>query len=67
MDLSLGQDMVRFRQEVRDFMRTDLPDDIRAAARRQFHIAPDMMRRWQRILHARGWAAPQLLELVPFC
>ena len=58
MDLSLGQDMVRFRQEVRDFMRTDLPDDIRAAARRQFHIAPDMMRRWQRILHARGWAAP---------
>lgn len=58
MDLTLGEDMHRFRQEVRDFMRDELPEDIREAARRQFHINPDMMRRWQRILHDRGWAAP---------
>ncbi|MFC4670883.1 acyl-CoA dehydrogenase family protein [Seohaeicola nanhaiensis] len=58
MDLKLTADHQRFRMEVRAFLQEHLPEDLRQAARRQFHIAPEMMRRWQRILNAKGWAAP---------
>ena len=49
-----------FREEVRDFLADALTPELRRATRRTtsvfFH--PDVSLAWQRILHARGWAAP---------
>lgn len=48
-----------FRAEVREFIRQHLPSDM---ARRSYICSqpPDIddFRRWQRILHDRGWGAP---------
>lgn len=49
-----------FRDEVRAFLADALPDDLRRAASRAtsvFHD-PAISLPWQRILHTRGWAAP---------
>ncbi|MDW3681063.1 acyl-CoA dehydrogenase family protein [Cupriavidus sp. CV2] len=48
----------RFRIEVRDFLRDAVPADIRAATRAHCLVTREQAVRWQRILHARGWAAP---------
>ncbi|MEX0404693.1 acyl-CoA dehydrogenase family protein [Aquibium sp. LZ166] len=58
MDLTPSAEDLAFRQEVRTFIRDNLPADIAETARRSFHIAPDDMRCWQRILYEKGWAAP---------
>lgn len=49
-----------FRDEVRDFLDNALPHDLRDAAIRaaSVFIDPAISLPWQRILHARGWAAP---------
>lgn len=49
-----------FRQEVREFLATSLPDDLRRAARRATSVFQDpaVSLAWQKVLHARGWAAP---------
>ncbi|ARK95731.1 acyl-CoA dehydrogenase [Burkholderia pseudomallei] len=47
-----------FRQEVRHFLGGAVPPDIRAAKRAQCLITREQAARWQRILYARGWAAP---------
>ena len=60
MDTALSPELSAFRDEVRSFIAANLPDDLRRAARRTpsvFHD-PDVSLPWQRILNARGWAAP---------
>ena len=60
MDLELTAADLAFQAEVRAFLAESLTPELRAAGRlatsvfidRQYSIA------WQRILHARGWAAP---------
>lgn len=49
-----------FRDEVRAFLDAALPDDLRRAAARatSVFIDPAVSLPWQRILNARGWAAP---------
>ncbi|AQV96168.1 acyl-CoA dehydrogenase [Cupriavidus necator] len=47
-----------FRHEVRSFLREAVPSDIRAASRAHCLVTREQAVRWQRILHARGWAAP---------
>ncbi len=58
MDLSFTAEHEAFRAEVREWIATVMPPDIRAKAEvdAAFEM-PDMMR-WQRILYERGWAAP---------
>ncbi len=58
MDLSLNAEDRAFREEVRAFFREHLPVDIAEKTRRSFHLHPEDMLRWQRILHEKGWAAP---------
>jgi len=58
MDLNFSPEEEAFRQEVREFARASLPDDIRAMVEDGEHVARDAIVRWQRILHARGWGAP---------
>ena len=47
-----------FREEVRAFFRTALPDDMAETARNGQFLDKDGEKRWQRILYDRGWAAP---------
>ncbi|MDQ3205215.1 MAG: acyl-CoA dehydrogenase family protein [Pseudomonadota bacterium] len=59
MDLNFSQDELAFREEVRQFLATRLPDDIRDRVRRGDDrcVASDIPR-WQKLLHDRGWGAP---------
>lgn len=58
MDLRLTSPQVAFRDEVRSFIETRLPADIRERMRRGHAPRTQDTIRWQRILHERGWAAP---------
>nr|WP_109807526.1 acyl-CoA dehydrogenase family protein [Sphingosinithalassobacter portus] len=60
MELAWNEDELRFRDEVRAFLDANLTDEIRAAGLLMTSVYADHERslEWQRILHARGWAAP---------
>ncbi|HWU74939.1 MAG TPA: acyl-CoA dehydrogenase family protein [Rhodanobacter sp.] len=59
MDLDFSADEQAFRDEVRRFLASELPADIRDRVRRSddSQVKADIPR-WQGILHARGWGAP---------
>jgi alkylation response protein AidB-like acyl-CoA dehydrogenase len=58
MDLNFSPDELAFRDEVRAFIAAQLPDDIRDRVRRGDEADTERdLRRWQRILHAKGWGA----------
>ncbi len=59
MDLDFNQEEQAFRDEVRQFLASELPADIRDRMSRDdaSHIREDITR-WQKILHAKGWGAP---------
>lgn len=51
--------MRAFRQEVRTFVRTNLPDDIRRkVAQERMDLPRADQQRWHKILRAKGWACP---------
>ena len=60
MDLELAPADLAFRDEVRAFLDANLTDALRQAARRATSVFIDKAYSlpWQKILHARGWAAP---------
>ncbi|MEO7916685.1 MAG: acyl-CoA dehydrogenase family protein, partial [Dokdonella sp.] len=59
MDLNFNQQELAFRDEVRVFLRDQLPDDIRGRQRVSDHAVADQdITRWQKILHDKGWGAP---------
>jgi len=60
MDLDFSPQDQAFQAEVRAFLETGLPDDLRAAGRRLTSVFVDKKYSipWQKILHAKGWVAP---------
>jgi len=58
MDLRFTPEELAFRDEVRTFMRTALPADIRSKLVEGRRLKKDDLVVWQRILNAKGWAAP---------
>lgn len=64
MDLRTPPEEARFRDEVRSFIADNLTADIREAGRLATSVFADadLAMAWQRILHARGWAAPHWPE-----
>jgi hypothetical protein len=53
------EEMRAFRQEVRNFVRTSLPEDIRRkVAQERMDLPRDDQQRWHKILRAKGWACP---------
>lgn len=60
MNLELSAEDLAFRQDVRDFLRDNLPSHLIDAARRTTTVFVDraVALEWQGILAARGWAAP---------
>src|SRR3569832_127458 len=60
MNLDLSAEDCAFRDEVRAFLEQSLPAYLREAGRNPTSVFTDKEHSlaWQRILHARGWAAP---------
>nr|WP_249322109.1 acyl-CoA dehydrogenase family protein [Halomonas sp. PGE1] len=57
MNLTYSAEEQAFRQDVRDFLATSLPDDIRERVRLGRRLTADDHLRWQTILSERGWLA----------
>jgi pimeloyl-CoA dehydrogenase large subunit len=58
MDLRFTPEELAFRDEVRTFMRTALPADLRSKLVEGRRLKKDDLVVWQRILNAKGWAVP---------
>lgn len=58
MDLKFTPEEQAFREEIRHFMREQLPADISHKIRSGLAIKAEDCTRWQKILHKRGWGAP---------
>lgn len=57
MDLNYSPEEHAFQDELRAFLREDLPGDIADKVRMGRDLAKDDMERWHAILNARGWLA----------
>lgn len=58
MDLEFTPEERAFREEVRGFIRDNLPPALADKNRRNYHLAKEDYVAWHRILHKRGWGAP---------
>ncbi|RDK05227.1 acyl-CoA dehydrogenase family protein [Cupriavidus lacunae] len=58
MDLLYSEAHKAFRQEVRDFIAANLPDDMRQRLRAGGFASKADTELWQRALNRRGWGAP---------
>lgn len=57
MDLNFTSEELNFREEVRSFVRANLPADISTKVLGGKRLRKDDFVRWQTILHAKGWGA----------
>jgi alkylation response protein AidB-like acyl-CoA dehydrogenase len=64
MDLSLSPEELAFREEVRSFLATHLPDALRdgMSASTSVFVEPDIGQEWQAILNKKGWLGYQWPE-----
>jgi alkylation response protein AidB-like acyl-CoA dehydrogenase len=58
MDLSFTPEELAFREEVREFFRHALPPDIRSKVVLGQRLSKEELKRWTKILYAKGWATP---------
>src|SRR5438874_2180722 len=58
MDLNYSAEELAFRDEVRSWLRANLPQDLRDKVENYAHLSKDDLMRWHRILAKRGWVAP---------
>ena len=58
MDLNYSADELAFRDEVRAWLRANLPAELREKGERYAHLSKDDLMRWHRILAKQGWVAP---------
>lgn len=58
MDLRFTDEEIAFRDEVREFFRTALPDSIRRKMIEGHHPSKQDLVTWSRILNTKGWAVP---------
>ena len=58
MDLGFSADEVAFRDEVRSFVKANLPASIRDKLAAGRHASKDDMVTWTRILAVKGWSVP---------
>src|ERR1700761_10283 len=55
MDLSFSKEEVAFRDEVRTFLRDNVPPATRQKLQEGRHLGKDEMIEWWRILNKKGW------------
>ncbi|MFC3231119.1 acyl-CoA dehydrogenase family protein [Marinibaculum pumilum] len=58
MDIAFSAEEEAFRQEVRDFLAENLSDHLKREALHGFHMQKEDLRAWHKLLHRRGWSAP---------
>ena len=58
MDLSFTEEQNRFREEVRAWIADAMPPHIAEKAKNQAHFEHSETMEWHRILHQKGWSAP---------
>lgn len=58
MDIHFTADELAFREEVRSFLRKELPADLAAKVKLGKHLSKADNVGWMRTLNARGWYAP---------
>jgi alkylation response protein AidB-like acyl-CoA dehydrogenase len=58
MDLSYSPDEAGFREEVRAWLGSNLPLDLKDKVASYAHLSRDELLRWHRILADKGWVAP---------
>ncbi|MGE0736290.1 MAG: acyl-CoA dehydrogenase family protein [Alphaproteobacteria bacterium] len=58
MHLKYTPELAAFRDEVRGFVKANLPDDIANKVKLGRTLAKDDYVRWQKLLNKRGWMAP---------
>jgi alkylation response protein AidB-like acyl-CoA dehydrogenase len=58
MDLTFSPEELAFRDEVRAFLRDQLPADIAQRIKNGLSIPAEATTRWQKLLFNRGWGAP---------
>src|SRR5712692_9966160 len=58
MDLNYSSEELAFRDEVRAWLGTNLPSDLREKVCSYEHLSKDDLLRWHRILAKQGWVAP---------
>ena len=58
MDMSYSAEELAFRDEVRAWLATGLPADIRDKVTQYEHLSREDIVRWHRILAAKGWSVP---------
>ncbi|MCF8467551.1 MAG: acyl-CoA dehydrogenase family protein [Sneathiella sp.] len=58
MDLSFSKEDLAFQDEVREFLATSLPTDVKDRCDRGLHPTKEGQIRWQKILNEKGWMAP---------
>jgi pimeloyl-CoA dehydrogenase large subunit len=56
MDLRFTDEELKFRDEVRAFIKSSLPDSIRQKLVAERHVDKDDLVTWTRILNKKGWA-----------
>jgi alkylation response protein AidB-like acyl-CoA dehydrogenase len=58
MDLAFKPDDEAFREDVRSFLRNELPDDLAAREAQGFHLHRHEIADWHRKVWQKGWVAP---------
>jgi hypothetical protein len=58
MDLNYSTEELAFRDEVRGWLRENLPQDLRDKMANYAHLSKDDLMRWHKILAKKGWVAP---------
>jgi alkylation response protein AidB-like acyl-CoA dehydrogenase len=58
MDLNYSPEELAFRDEVRDWLKENLPEDLRRKSAEGEHFGKEDLLRWHRILAQKGWIAP---------
>ena len=58
MDLDYSPEELAFRDEVRTWLRANLPEDLRGKVARYESLTREDLLRWHRILADKGWVAP---------
>ena len=58
MDLNYSQEELAFRDEVRSWLESNLPEDLKRKMAGYEHLSKEELLRWHKILAKKGWVAP---------
>ncbi|MGJ8689137.1 MAG: acyl-CoA dehydrogenase family protein [Gammaproteobacteria bacterium] len=58
MNAAFTAQELQFQQDVRHFLETEFPQDIRAKVDNRIRLEKDDYVRWQKVLYEKSWAAP---------